>query len=615
MTRLRSILLGGTAVAGVVLGVTAWLVLQAIEGAADREATQHGLLAEELFDTLEGELSDLVAREEQRSFLAYRDDASDLASAWGEERDDLVGYFQVGHDGIALPLDMAEELASAVAQLSLPEAPPAPAPPPPKPVIAPSTTAKTIQSAKVQAQVKSNPLGSLKRGAVKRTGRVEQQAKIDAWSAAEFNNYATIEPSLPSGDGTSSGAPPEDVQTRGLSRSTLRPPDVPAPRPVPRPVPPREIDVRISPMESHDANPHLVLYRNVTVDTLTTRQGLVLRTPELAQHLESTVLGSSALRQHVTLAWNSAPPRDAPHIFTHRFAPPFESLAVRASLDRIPEASNNEDQLLVGLALLVLVVVVTGGAGLFRAVRAEVELAQRRSDFASAVTHELKTPLTTIRMYAEMLRDGMVPGPGRQQEYHATIVGESERLTRLVGNVLTLSRLERGSDTPVLQPVQVAPLVHEVAELVRPVLARTGATLDVQLEPDLPAVLADRDGLIHALANLVDNAVKFAAKASDQRVHLTARGDGGSVLFSVRDHGPGVPPQQLKRIFEPFYRGEREITRTTQGTGIGLALVKGTVTQAKGRVTAQLAEGGGLEVSVLLNATGQARAGSRPLPS
>jgi signal transduction histidine kinase len=246
------------------------------------------------------------------------------------------------------------------------------------------------------------------------------------------------------------------------------------------------------------------------------------------------------------------------------------------------------------------VVVCLGGLYIARAVRAEVELAQRRSDFAAAVTHELKTPLTTIRMYGEMLRDGVVADPQRQREYHGTLVTEAERLSRLVGNVLELARIERGTAAGEAELLEPAAVVREAATLVGPLVEGAGAALEVTVSGELPPVRVERDALVQALSNLVDNAVKFSASATDRRVHLGARREADDVAFVVRDHGPGVPRGQLQQIFEPFFRGERELTRRTTGTGIGLALVAGLAQRSGGAVAARNHPQGGLEVTLIL---------------
>jgi signal transduction histidine kinase len=170
--------------------------------------------------------------------------------------------------------------------------------------------------------------------------------------------------------------------------------------------------------------------------------------------------------------------------------------------------------------------------------------------------------------------------------------------------VLELARMEKGQHRA--EPVvgDVRPIVAQVIESLRPHADAQGVELILEAPEGLPPAKVDRDALVQVLFNLVDNAVKFgrpqAGERARVRVTLEARGDG--VVVHVLDEGPGVPKGQLPLIFDAFYRGERELTRTTKGTGIGLALVAGLVADMGGRVTARNREEGGLEVMVELAA-------------
>ena len=243
----------------------------------------------------------------------------------------------------------------------------------------------------------------------------------------------------------------------------------------------------------------------------------------------------------------------------------------------------------------------TAAAGLFalyRMVAVRLAFAQRRSNFAAAVSHELKTPLTAIRMYVEMLRDGLVPNEDKRREYYATLGSEAERLSRLIDNVLEFSRLERGTRSLELHAAPLGPAVLELAELLRPHAERQGFRFEIDAPVGLPPVRFERDALAQILFNLVENALKYARGAADRTLELRCRAEGGGVALSVRDRGPGVPERRLGRVFEPFYRGEDELTRETQGSGIGLALVRGLAERMGASVSARNAEGGGFEVTL-----------------
>ncbi len=346
---------------------------------------------------------------------------------------------------------------------------------------------------------------------------------------------------------------------------------------------------------------HLLLYRTVLVDDRGYRQGMVVEIPKLTEFLRRETVGDGALPQasltFTTELEGAIPGEDgSPYAYRHRFAEPFDDLAVGLRLAPLADTPGAGSVYL--LSVLVLLAGSAGLYALYRMVGVTVGFAERRSNFVAAVSHELKTPLTSIRMYAEMLRDGIVPSEDKRQEYYGTITSESERLSRLINNVLEFSRLEKGTRQMNLVAGSLGPVVEEMADLLRPHAEREGFTLQVESDPDLPPVRYDRDALLQVLFNLVDNAIKYAGDASERLISLECRCRDGGVVVLVRDRGPGVAPRHLTRLFEPFYRGETELTRRTKGTGIGLALVKGLVERMDAGISGRNAEGGGFEVRI-----------------
>ena len=248
-----------------------------------------------------------------------------------------------------------------------------------------------------------------------------------------------------------------------------------------------------------------------------------------------------------------------------------------------------------GAALLLGVTAVLGLGGVlaWRTVRREVELARLREGFVSNVSHELRTPLAMIRLYAETLAEGRV-APARRQHYVETIVSESERLSRLVDNVLAFGRAERGEAAAAHAPLDVGALAVGVAERYRPVLARAGAALTAGVAAGVPPVSADADALAEALVNLLDNAAKYGAGTP---VDLTVRAERRSVVVEVADRGPGLLPADRERVFEPFVRVQPAsadgLAHTAKGTGLGLALVRRIAEAHGGTVSAHARPGGG----------------------
>jgi signal transduction histidine kinase len=329
------------------------------------------------------------------------------------------------------------------------------------------------------------------------------------------------------------------------------------------------------------------------------RQGLVVDVPRLARHLYEQSLGTLAL-PGARLAFEPGARfevgsvRERPFVFSHRFAEPFDALAAELALAPLPDGPG--ERIVLALAGLLVLSAAAGLYAVYRMVTVRLAFAQRRSNFAAAVSHELKTPLTAIRMYVEMLRDGLVDSDAKRREYYATLGAESERLSRLIDNVLEFSRLERGTRRVELHAAPLGPVVEERAALLRPHAEREGFALEVELAHDLPPVRFERDALAQILFNLVENALKYAKRGTLRRVEIACRPAAGGVELAVRDHGPGVPERRLARIFEPFYRGEDELTRETQGSGIGLALVRGLAERMGASVSARNVAGGGLEV-------------------
>jgi signal transduction histidine kinase len=256
-----------------------------------------------------------------------------------------------------------------------------------------------------------------------------------------------------------------------------------------------------------------------------------------------------------------------------RLSPPFGDVELTFLVDALPRAPGGA--LLAWVGVTLAAVLFGGFIFMYRFGVGQLRLARQQQDFVSAVSHELKTPLTSIRMYGEMLKAGWAD-EAKRQTYYDYIHGESERLSRLIENVLQLARLTRNAQRIDLRSVAVSELLDLVRSKVATQTERAGFELRVRNDaPAGAAVAVDADCAAQIFINLVDNALKFAAGAADKSVEIAARGtsDGGT-LFTVRDFGPGVPKAQMKKVFELFYRAENELTRETAGTGIGLALVR-----------------------------------------
>ena len=252
------------------------------------------------------------------------------------------------------------------------------------------------------------------------------------------------------------------------------------------------------------------------------------------------------------------------------------------------------------LAMLVLVsaLLVFGSYLTVRTVRRELEVARLQSEFVSTVSHEFRSPLAGIRQLGEMLMRGRVKSDERAQHYYRLIVRESDRLGRLVENVLNFSRMEDGRKEYRFEPLEPTPWLHELVEDFQTAVAERGISVVARIPESLPVLSGDREALTSAVQNLLDNAVKYGPDS--KTVWLDAEARNGSVSIRVRDRGLGISDDDRTRLFEKFYRGSGEITRRVKGVGLGLSLVKQIVTAHGGsiEVDSRLGEGSTFSLSL-----------------
>jgi signal transduction histidine kinase len=248
--------------------------------------------------------------------------------------------------------------------------------------------------------------------------------------------------------------------------------------------------------------------------------------------------------------------------------------------------------------LIILLAVVSGALGLFAAaqlVNRELDTARMKSDFAANVSHELRSPLTQIRLKAESLQLDLCVDDADRQAHYDAIVHETERLSRLIDNVLDFASIERGVKKYMLRSGDLGDVLRKSFNAFRTAAADAGFEMLAEIPSDLPPVWFDRDAIGQVITNLLSNALKYG-----KWLRLSARAEGEEVIFSVEDHGIGIPPRDLDRIFEHYYRVESADVRRRRGTGIGLTIVQYIVEAHRGTIHVESTLGQGTTFVVVL---------------
>ena len=247
---------------------------------------------------------------------------------------------------------------------------------------------------------------------------------------------------------------------------------------------------------------------------------------------------------------------------------------------------------------IVLVLLVLGIVLTVRATAREAKLSQLKSSFVSNVSHEMKTPLALIRLFAETLELGRVTGREKIQEYYRVIHRESRKLAALVENVLDFSRMEAGRKQYQFAEGSAGDVVRTVVRDYDDHITTAGFDLTVAVESGLPDVRMDAAALSQAILNLLDNAVKYSKDV--KRIGVAAHRSGNELAIDVSDAGIGIPKSEQGRIFEKFYRIDTGLVRDTQGSGLGLALTRHIVEAHGGRIVVDSTPGRGSRFTILL---------------
>lgn len=371
---------------------------------------------------------------------------------------------------------------------------------------------------------------------------------------------------------------------------------------------PNSIEAHRSALEAKTlADGYTAIYRSAVADGKPVIQGFLVRGQDFLGVAFDTVLAQAKSLDYMSVTVSEGAniiyPRPKPvgTTSTLQGLPLIYSTSLNVPLDRFRVEFYQKVMpvsaavgIIRQLSWLLAVVIFAGLLAVYRLASGQLELAQERSNFVAAITHELQTPLTSIRLYGEMLREGWVTDESKRRSYYDFIFTESERLSRLIQNVLYFGKISTGHFSVVPRPCSALGLLQQVEKSLIPYVEKAGFSLEmVPLggeAPDTVVVQIDQDAFQQIVMNLVDNAIKFSKEAEKRIVQFGARivrPESGSseLVFFVRDFGAGVPTGHQDKIFRLFYRANDELTRSTAGTGIGLAIVQQLAKALGTRVT------------------------------
>lgn len=325
------------------------------------------------------------------------------------------------------------------------------------------------------------------------------------------------------------------------------------------------------------ADAELLLLRQARLDGATRLQGVWLDWPKLQNQLLETVRDLLPSAQLQPLSPEAAS-TDATALVT---------LPVKLLPGNVPISQADLGSALKPALTLAWACLIASALAIAFVLHRAVVLSERRGAFVSAVTHELRTPLTTFRIYSEMLADDMVPDATHRQQYLKTLCDESTRLMHLVENVLSFSRIERGRTAARMEIIPVADLVQRIEPRLRQRTEQVGLLLKTDLDhtASLASVMVDAMAVEQILFNLSDNACKYAAPDTQPAdLHFRITAEGKQVQFIIRDFGPGLSKQAIRKLFQAFGKSATEAAHSAPGVGLGLALSRRLAKELGGRL-------------------------------
>jgi len=266
-----------------------------------------------------------------------------------------------------------------------------------------------------------------------------------------------------------------------------------------------------------------------------------------------------------------------------KYFPRWEISAFLKDDDLFASAAQRQTAVYIWVGVLVVTLILVTGGFAGRALGRQMKLNRLKNDFIATVSHELKTPLASMRVLADTLLDGNYKDQQQAKEYLELICKENRRLSGLIDNFLTFSRMERNKRAFDMSPTGPADIARAAADAVKTKFAQYGCHFRIEIAEDLPDVVADRDAMATVLVNLLDNACKYSY--DDKQIELKAFAEDGLVCFSVNDNGIGMTRRQIRKIFDRFYQADRSLSRRAEGCGLGLSIAKFIVDAHKGTIS------------------------------
>lgn len=283
-----------------------------------------------------------------------------------------------------------------------------------------------------------------------------------------------------------------------------------------------------------------------------------------------------------------------------KFFPGWNAEVHFSDVDIFERTANRQKVIYIWAGLLAIAVMAAAGLLTAQAVGKQIKINKLKNDFIATVSHELKTPLASMRVLVDTLLEGNYRDQQQVTDYLQLISKENERLSGLIDNFLTFSRMERNKQAFAMARTRPTAIVDAAAEAVKTKFAGGRCAFEVKADENLPEVMADRDAMVTVLVNLLDNAYKYSD--DDKRIELSAFVEDGSVCFRVCDNGLGMSRRAVKKIFARFYQVDRSLSRRAEGCGLGLSIAKFIVDAHKGTISVDSKPGQGSVFTIRLSA-------------